>query len=93
MRKINQNLSDTTEILHRSLIKLSNRGFTLDRLETDSENLLQSSNAFINYFDPWYKRILKSVFCCPSWWFRRQQKDPEEDKLHILPWVEVEELP
>ena len=91
MRKINQNLSETTDLLHRSLIKLSKRGFALDRLETDSENLLQSSNSFINYFDPWYKRIWKSVFCCPSWWFRRNL-DQEEEVLHILPWVEVEEL-
>lgn len=88
MEKINKSLSDTTDILHRSLVKLSKRGFTIERIEMDSEALLQSSNSFISFFDPWYIRIAKSVFCCKVWWCQFHLSQ-EESGPQALPWAKL----
>ncbi len=84
MNKINSNLIQTTDILHRSLIKLSERGLKMNELEEKSDMLLESSNQFISFFDPWYIRIGKT--CCRPWWFRW---DREEDEPRTLPMVVI----
>ena len=87
IQQTSQNLLNVTDIMHSSLIKMSERGTSINELEIKSEELLDSSNQFISFFDPWYIRIWKNVSCCyRSWWFQFPQ---EEDKLHILPWVKV----
>ena len=86
MDKINQNLRDTTDIMHKSLIKMSERGMSIDEIQNKSEELLDSSNQFIMFFDPWYIRIWKNVSCCyRPWWFQCS----EASEPRPLPWAKV----
>ena len=66
-----RHLSDTKELLHEATEELLSRGLAIERVETISSDLLESSKDFnteaqrINY---------KWCFCWPDWWCTSRQK-------------------
>ena len=86
IRMIEINLSKTIDTMNHTLGQVSMRGLEVDEIEKSSEKLLESSNEFVHYFIPWYERLWYNLWCCPKWWIRQSQIEPETISNH---WVEV----
>jgi hypothetical protein len=79
-------LYDTMTTLEHTLHRMGGRGVQIDEIERASNELLDSSNEFVDRFDPWYVRVWKNMFCCPRWWCEWKK---EEETDGMMPWVEV----
>ena len=92
IKEIQDNLNATHSILASGVGRLVQRGHHIDQLEECSEQLLNSSETFIQSVVPWYKRC-----CCfsasliPRWWLRSFEKREEElvQQIHRTVIVEV----
>ena len=88
MKQIRDNLDCTINTMRSSIVKLSHRGAQIDDISDISERLLASSDLFVTRTLPWYRRCWRFFFVCPSWWFRRRQRD-DTLELKRNPWVIV----
>lgn len=72
-----RNLRDTALTMHQILEKTSQRGTTLEEREDQSEELLDSSDAFYTATMPGWKRYLHE-WKAPWWWcFCKKRKKRE----------------
>lgn len=62
---LKKKLFEIKSMLYDIIIKLNERGIDLYNLEKKSEDLLESSEAFVVKTLPWYHRLRP-----PAWWFR-----------------------
>lgn len=82
--KINKTLRETTEIMKKNLITVSERGADIDDIVNKSEELEFSSRDFMIRLSPWYWRWFYSIRDCVCCCFYEQgglKKKPIQSQI------------
>ncbi len=69
-----KNLRLTTVTLYDAMDKLGQRGVSIDMNEAASEQLMQSSHAFVKQTEPAWWRYWVFCKCIPEWWCTSRKK-------------------